>query len=54
VLTTKAMAWAVLALAIVALSSWLVWRWMYRTVPGDHHEIVLARLREHNGRSRVR
>jgi tetratricopeptide (TPR) repeat protein len=41
-LTPKTMAWAALGLAIVASLFWLVWRRMYRTVPGDHHEIVLA------------
>jgi DNA-binding winged helix-turn-helix (wHTH) protein/tetratricopeptide (TPR) repeat protein len=33
---------AAVAVAAAALGAWGAWRWLHRTVPGDHHEIVVA------------
>jgi DNA-binding winged helix-turn-helix (wHTH) protein/tetratricopeptide (TPR) repeat protein len=38
----RRLAYAAGALAAMALAIWLGWRWMDRTVPGDHHEVVVA------------
>jgi tetratricopeptide (TPR) repeat protein len=45
----RTLVWAAAALGIVVLAGWFGWRRMYRTVPGDHHEVVLADFENSTG-----
>jgi len=38
-------------LTVAALAVWGGWRWLHRTVPGDHHEVVLADFENATGES---
>jgi DNA-binding winged helix-turn-helix (wHTH) protein/Flp pilus assembly protein TadD len=41
-LTSKALEITVAVIALAAITTYGIHRWQHRTIPGDHHEIVLA------------
>jgi DNA-binding winged helix-turn-helix (wHTH) protein/tetratricopeptide (TPR) repeat protein len=40
--TTRRWWWVIAGVALAGAGAWGAWRWIDRTVPGDHHEIVVA------------